>query len=148
MGDQTNGGINLPQILQALIEQQAMSSQNIAALTEAMQSLATNRNERTSAAPRGSGPKPKEPKPYDGDRSDGKLDDHLRDLRNWVQFYEARGQWADEREKITQASSYLTGKMHRLFDAFQFSLTTFDRYCDWLHRTFRDANKQLRLRDK
>lgn len=42
-----------------------------------------------------------------------KLDDHVRDVPNWVAFYEARGHWINEREAVEQCASYLTGRMHR-----------------------------------
>jgi hypothetical protein len=97
---------------------------------------------------RGAGPKPKEPKTYDGDRSEGKLDDHIRDLENWVSFYSARGHWADETEQVTQSATYLTGKMHRMFTLQRDSISTFPDYLEWLRRTFKDANENQKLKDE
>ena len=96
----------------------------------------------------GAGPKPKEPKPYNGDRSDGKLDDHIRDLTNWVNFHDRRGQWNDETEKVTQSATYLEGKMHRMFDIHRDHLNTFPDYIAWLRATFRDANENQKLKDE
>ena len=42
------------------------------------------------------GLKPREPRLYDGDRSNGKLDDYIRDVTTWIDFYARRGQWTSE----------------------------------------------------
>ncbi len=55
------------------------------------------------------------PRPYDGDRTNGKLDDHVRDVTNSVNFYEARNHWTSQREGTEQVSNYLTRKMHRIY---------------------------------
>ena len=94
-----------------------------------------------------SGPKVKEPKTYDGDRSNGKLDDHIRDVTNWVSFYEARGHWTSEREAVEQSATYLTGRMHRIYGLQNTSLQTMSQYIEWLKRTFKDNNEQYHLRD-
>ena len=31
--------------------------------------------------------RPKEPRSYNSDQSNGKLEDHIRDVYNWVDFY-------------------------------------------------------------
>ena len=96
----------------------------------------------------GSGPKVKEPRPYDGDRSNGKLDDHIRDLENWVHFYEHRHHWTDEDEKVQQASTYLEGRMNRVFELQRHSIHTFPEYIAWLRETFKDHNEVLRLKEE
>ena len=97
---------------------------------------------------RGPGPKPREPKPYDGDRSNGKLDDHIRDLTNWVEFHDRRGQWNDETEKVTQAATYLEGKMHRMFEVHRNNIHLFPEYITWLRATFKDVNENQKLKDE
>lgn len=101
----------------------------------------------TTSGPRSGGPKPKEPHTYDGDRSDGKLDDHVRDLENWVRFHERRNHWGDEAEKVEQAATYLTGKMHRMFDLSKDNIHTFPEYVSWLRATFRDNNENAKLKE-
>ena len=96
----------------------------------------------------GQGPKVKEPKSYDGDRSDGKLDDHIRDVTNWIEFYDRRNQWASEKEKVEQAATYLTGRIHRMYVLQRDNLTTVPIYLNWLYEMFRDNNEQYRLRDQ
>jgi len=76
------------------------------------------------------------------------LDDHIRDVRNWIKFYEDRGQWTNEAEKIRAAAAYLTGRMHRIFVLQEASIKTIDQYTAWLRETFRDHNEQQVLREK
>ena len=113
MGDQYD-----PQPIVALTEAlRQLTAQNAGVLDEykhtvqALGHTITSMAARTGAG-RGTGPKAKEPGSYDGDRTAGKLDDHIRDLENWVRFHESRGHWIDETEKVSQAATYLTGKMH------------------------------------
>ena len=94
------------------------------------------------------GPKIKEPRSYEGDRSNGKLDDHIRDLKNWVGYYEKRHHWNDEAEKVTQSSTFLNGRIHQIFQLQKDSISTFPDYVLFLERTFRDNNEQFRLRDE
>jgi hypothetical protein len=102
---------------------------------------------RSNTYPRGQGPKPKEPTLYDGDRSDGKLDDHVRDLENWIRFHERRNHWGDESEKVEQAATYLTGRMHRMYGLVRDEIVTFPQYIEWLRSTFRDDNENAKLKD-
>lgn len=94
------------------------------------------------------GPRPREPRPYDGDRTNGLLDDHLRDVTNWIAFYDRRGHWASELEKVETASTYLTGRMHRLYTLSTGRLQTLEAYIGWLKDTFKDNNEQSKLRDE
>jgi hypothetical protein len=64
-----------------------------------------------------------------------------------INFYEARGHWANEREKIEHAAQYLTGRMHRMYSLQSANIHTVPAYIEWLKRTFRDHNEQQRLRD-
>src|SRR5882757_602003 len=157
MGDQQEQ-VNWAGILHTLAEGQRGNQEQMNHLVTALgsytvsnqqtlQGIATATGQPTET-PRGGGPRPREPRNYDGDRTNGKLDDHLRDLRNWVMFYDARNQWASEEEKVRQCAGFLTGKMHRLYEIFQGNLQTFPQYCEWLQATFRDPNEQLRLRDE
>jgi len=149
MGDQSNS-ITLEALLQAMNASHnatmESNTQTISALGEALNSY-LQRQGISQSGPKSGGPKPKEPKTYDGDRSNGRLDDHIRDLENWVNFHERRNQWSDEDEKVQQASTFLTGRMHRMFTIQQHSIHTFNEYCEWLRETFRDPNEQARLKD-
>jgi hypothetical protein len=60
-------------------------------LAQAVTALLTANAQTAAPRPSSYGPKVKEPRTYDGDRSNGKLDDHIRDVTNWVLFYKARG---------------------------------------------------------
>jgi hypothetical protein len=153
MGDQTdnmNSTLNLQGLLEAMNASHTATTESnthtITALGDALNSFLQRQG--TSQVPKGGGPKPREPKTYDGERSNGQLEDHIRDLQNWVVFHERRHQWSDEAEKIQQASTYLTGKMHRMFTVQQHSIHTFMDYIDWLQVTFKDVNEQSRLKDK
>jgi hypothetical protein len=126
------------------VETQGRLEQAFIAFLQHQETEATRRNDR----PKGSGPKPKEPKSYDGDRSDGKLDDHIRDLKNWVNFWAVRHSWQDEGEMIDQAATYLTGKMARIFSHRRAEIHTFPEYIEWLQSMFKDRNEQSKLRDE
>jgi hypothetical protein len=61
----------------------SLSTQALVQLTGQLGQLTLESANRATANQRSNhGPKTKEPKPYDGDRTDGKLDDHIRDVRN------------------------------------------------------------------
>ena len=84
-------------LFRALAEGQRVNQDTMTGLAQAITALMNAQgNGRHSA----NGLKVKEPRPYDGDRSDGKLDDHIRDVTNWVSLYEARGHWTSEREAV------------------------------------------------
>ena len=112
------------------------------------QAIATRQETEASRRPQGHGPKPKEPQGYDGDRQDGKLDDHIRDLDNWIKFYARRHNWQDESEKVDQAATFLTGKMARIYSLHRVKIRTYDDYVSWLRSMFRDNNEQAKLRDQ
>ena len=129
----------------------AAMENNNRTIQELGQAMSSFMQQQASHPPRvggGGGPKPKVPESYDGDRSSGKLDDHVRDLENWVAFHDRRHHWGDETEKVEQAATYLTGKMHRLFTLQRQSLLTFPDYINWLRSTFRDTNENRRLKDE
>jgi len=63
-------------------------------------------------------------------------------------FHERRNHWADEIEKVQQASSYLTGRMRRMYMLQHGTIHTFPKYVDWVRETFKDNNEQARLRDE
>lgn len=133
----------------ALRESHQTSSDNISRLADSLNlflQVQTNRDSRP--IPTSVGPRPREPKPYDGQRKDGALEDHIRDLTNWLNFYSARGHWSDETEKIESASTYLTSRVHRLFTLHRSEFTTVTGYCEWLKRTFQDRNEQAKLRNE
>lgn len=140
---------DLQQTLQYLFEGQRVNQDLINHLGQAMTTMmnAQPAGPTPAARPTGGGPKVKEPRSYDGDRSNNKLEDHVRDLTNWVNFYDRRGYWQSEQEKIEQSATYLTGRMHRMYDLQSNSLSTFAAYVQWLHTTFKDNNEQHRLRD-
>lgn len=137
--------------LRMLLEGQRVNNDTMNHLGEALAALlqaqasATERTQRNTVS---SGPKVKEPRSYDGDRSNNKLEDHIRDLTNWVTFYDRRGHWISEQEKIEQSATYLTGRMHRMYELQHNIIHTFDGYIAWLNATFRDSNEQQRLRDE
>jgi hypothetical protein len=134
-------------LFRALAEGQRVNQDAMNGLVQAVSTLVTSQSRTSTTHPSTNGPKVKEPKTYDGDRSNGKLDDHIRDVTNWVSFYEARGHWTSEREAVEQAATYLTGRMHRIYGLQNASLRTMSEYIDWLQRTFRDNNEQYHLRD-
>lgn len=121
-------------LLQVIQTQQ----QQVAAFLEQQQQRATSIR----------GPKVREPRPYDGDRTEGKLDDHLRDINNWVKYYEARGGWQDEEEAVRACATYLTGKVHRMFEVTGKTVRTMADYRRWLNNCFRDSNEQTNYRDQ
>lgn len=133
----------------ALRESHQSSSQSIERLVEALNQyvqIQTVKDHRP--VPTSVGPRPREPKPYDGDRSNGKLDDHLRDLTNWLSFYNARGHWQDEAEQIEYASTHLSSRIYRLYVLHRTEFSTVAGYCEWLRRTFKDRNEQTKLRNE
>ena len=65
-----------------------------------------------------------------------------------MSFYEARGHWTSEREAVEQAATYLTGRMHRIYQLQNASLRTMSEYVAWLRQTFKDNNEQYHLRDE
>ena len=93
------------------------------------------------------GSKIKELRIYDGDRSNKKLNDYIRDVINWIDFYNRRSQWAYKEEKVQQTATYLTGRIHRLYKINKSHLTTVPEYLNWLREMFRDNNELYRLRD-
>jgi Zinc knuckle len=149
MGDQ--GRPDTFDLLRALAEGQQLNQATMTALGQAVHALVQSqqqqREQPAQQRPTTHGPKAKEPRFYNGDRSDGKLDDHIRDVQNYLNFYEARGHWASEREKIEHAAQYLTGRMHRMYSLQSANIHTVPDYIEWLKRTFRDHNEQQRLRD-
>jgi hypothetical protein len=138
---------SIEDLFRALAEGQRVNQDTMNGLVQAVSALVTSQPRTSTTHPSTNGPKVKEPKTYDGDRSNGKLDDHIRDVTNWVSFYEARGHWTSEREAVEQAATYLTGRMHRIYGLQNASLRTMSEYIDWLQRTFRDNNEQYHLRD-
>lgn len=143
MGDTDIGFQGLVDVLGRLALSQEAHSNTTQRLGEALGDY-FNRNDQQARRSRGSGPKVKEPGTYDGDQSEGKLDDHIRELENWVAFYTARNQWENEQEKIDQASTYLNGKIHRLFTLRRGQIHSFPGYVEWLRTTFRDPNEDLK----
>ena len=142
--DNPNGSM-LEGILRTLAEGQIGNQEVMNNLAQAVTSLLSVQPVRNASS---NGPKVKEPRPYDGDRSNGKLDDHIRDVENWVNFYNVRGHWVDEAEAVKQAATYLTGRMHRMYDLQGATLRTMPLYVAWLRHTFRDNNEQYHLRDE
>jgi len=135
-------------VLRALAEGQRMNQDTMNGLAQAVATLVTVNTQGSTARPSSNGPKVKEPRTYDGDRSNGKLDDHIRDVTNWVSFYQARNHWTSEREAVEQAATYLTGRMHRIYQLQNATLLTMTQYIEWLRRTFKDNNEQYHLRDE
>jgi hypothetical protein len=135
-------------VLRLLAEGQRGNQDAVDRLATALTTLVTLQTQSSSPRHPTSGPKVKEPRTYDGDRSNGKLDDHIRDVSNWVSFYEARGHWVDEREAVEQSATYLTGRMHRMYGLQGATLLTMPLYIAWLRRTFQDNNEQYHLRDE
>jgi len=82
-------------------------------LVQAVSMLVASQSRTSSVHSSTGSPKVKEPKTYDEDRSNGKLNRHIKDVTNWVSFYGARQHWTSEREAVEQAATYLTGRMHR-----------------------------------
>jgi hypothetical protein len=138
---------SIEDLFRALAEGQRMNQDTMNGLAQAVSTLVDAQPRTSPAHASTSGPKVKEPRTYDGDRSQGKLDDHIRDVTNWVSFYEARGHWTSEREAVEQAATYLTGRMHRIYGLQNESLRTLPQYIEWLRRTFQDNNEQYHLRD-
>jgi hypothetical protein len=141
------GRPSVEDLFRALAEGQRVNQDTMNGLAQAVSALVASQSRTSAAHSSTSGPKVKEPKTYDGDRSNGKLDDHIRDVTNWVSFYQARGHWTSEREAVEQAATYLTGRMHRIYGLQNASLRTMSEYIEWLKRTFKDNNEQYHLRD-
>jgi hypothetical protein len=78
-------------LLLSLAEGQRANQDTITGLAQAVTALLTTQTQSQGPRQSTNGPKVKEPRTYDGDRSNGKLDDHIRDVTNWVSFYDARG---------------------------------------------------------
>jgi hypothetical protein len=134
-------------VLRTLAEGTRSNQDAVNELTQATMQLLQMQQQPPPRGPlTSSGPKVREPRPYEGDRSNGKLDDHIRDVTNWVNFYRARNHWTSEREAVEQAATYLTGKMHRIYALQNASLQTVPDYIAWLRSTFKDHNEQQRLR--
>lgn len=57
----------------------------------------------------------REPQRYDGSTKDGRVNDYLRDIIDYIDFFQKRGVWRDEAEKVRIAAGYLTGNIHRLY---------------------------------
>jgi Zinc knuckle len=134
-------------LLRSLAEGQRVNQDTITGLAQAVTALLTTQAQASGPRQSTNGPKVKEPRTYDGDRSNGKLDDHIRDITNWTSFYDARGHWTNEREAVEQAATYLTGRMHRIYGLQNASLHTMGQYVEWLRNTFKDNNEQYHLRD-
>ena len=139
--------LSVDELFRALAEGQRLNQDSMNGLTQAVSALVASQSRPPSVHSSTNGPKVKEPRTYDGDRSNGKLDDHIRDVTNWVSFYQARGHWTSEREAVEQSATYLTGRMHRIYGLQNESLRTMSQYIDWLRRTFKDNNEQYHLRD-
>lgn len=140
---------SVEEVLRVLAEGQRSSNAAVTGLSTVMaQWLQIQQQQATIPRPptTSSGPKIKEPRPYDGDRSNRKLDDHIRDVTNWVNFYDARNHWTSPREAVEQASTFLTGKMHHIYSLQNAPLHTVTHYIAWLRATFQDHNEQQRLR--
>jgi len=135
-------------VLRSLAEGQRVNQDTMNGLAQAVTALLAVNSQGATPRPSTNGPKVKEPRTYDGDRSNGKLDDHIRDVTNWVSFYQARGHWTSEREAVEQAATYLTGRMHRIYELQNASLLTMTQYIAWLRKTFKDNNEQYHLRDE
>ena len=103
---------------------------------------------REPKATRTQGPKVKDPSTYDGDRSGDKLDTHIRELRDWFQFYRTRNVWSDETEAVQLAQTFLSNSIRQLFEATAADETrTMDSYLKWLNNCFRDSNEQTKYRN-
>jgi len=89
----------VPEMLRALAEGQRLNQDTMNGLAQAMTALLNN-TARPAPSGHSSGPKVREPRTYDGDRKDGKLDDFIRDITNWVSFYKRRNHWTTEREAV------------------------------------------------
>jgi hypothetical protein len=135
-------------LLRSLAEGQRVNQDTMTGLAQAVTALLTTQAQSSGPRHSTNGPKVKEPRTYDGDRSNGKLDDHIRDVTNWVSFYDARGHWTNEREAVEQAVTYLTGRMHRIYGLQNTSLRIISQYVEWLRNTFKDNNEQYHLRDE
>lgn len=140
--------MSLDDVLRALAEGQRGTHEAVNGLVQVVGNLTTAQNHPLPSRNFSGGPKVKDPRTYDGDRSDGKLDDHIRDVENWVAFWEARGHWTSEKEAVNQSANYLTGRMHRMFAQQGATLNTMPQYIAWLRRTFHDSNEQYHLRDE
>jgi Zinc knuckle/Retrotransposon gag protein len=145
---QGQGPPNMEALMRSLAEGQRHNQESIDGLTQAMVQLLHVQQPPPRPPTTSSGPKVKEPRTYDGDRSNGKLDDHIRDVTNWVNFYEVRNHWTSPREAVEQASNYLTGKMHRIYSLQNAALQTMPQYIAWLKVTFKDHNEQQRYRQE
>ena len=77
-------------VLRSLAEGQRVNQDTMNGLAQAVTALLAVNAQGATPRPSTNGPKVKEPRTYDGDRSNGKLDDHIRDVTNWVSFYQAR----------------------------------------------------------
>jgi hypothetical protein len=100
---------SIEDLFRALAEGQRMNQDTMNGLVQAVSTLVASQSRTCSVHSSTSGPKVKELQTYDGDRSNGKLEDHIRDVTNWVSFCEARGHWTSEREAVEQAATYLIG---------------------------------------
>ncbi len=144
MGDHDFNMSDLGEVLRGYGATVETNQQVLTNLAEALQSLAAKSGVRHP----GGGPKPKEPKSYDGDRTGGKLDDHIRDLEHWVEFYAKRNHWADESDKVKNSATYLEGRIHRLYTLQADNIRTFTEYIQWLRDTFKDNNEKMHLREE
>lgn len=142
------GQATLELLLRSLAEGQRLNQDSMSGLAQAVTTLLASQAHNSTQRQSTNGPKVKEPRTYDGDRSNGKLDDHIRDVTNWVSFYEVRGHWTSEREAVVQAATYLTGRMHRIYELQNASIRNMTEYLAWLRSTFKDNNEQYHLRDE
>jgi Retrotransposon gag protein/Zinc knuckle len=145
---QEQGLPTMEALMRSLAEGQRHNQGSIDGLTQAVVQLLHLQQPSPRPPTTSAGPKVKEPRAYDGDRSNGKLDDHIRDVTNWVNFYEVRNHWTSPREAVEQASNYLTGKMHRIYSLQNAALQTMPQYVAWLKVTFKDHNEQQRYRQE
>lgn len=73
---------SVEELFRALAEGQRMNQDTMNGLSQAVATLVASQSRTSSVHSSTNGPKVKEPKTYDGDRSNGKLDDHIRDVTN------------------------------------------------------------------
>jgi len=137
---------------QDLQQGQAVTYQAIQALTAAIDRMSTAETARTFEG-RGPGPRVKEPRQYDGSTKDGALDDHIRDITTYIDYYDRRGFWQSEDEKIQVCSTYLIGRIHKLWlvqdrlgrENPENRLISFTAYCQWIRNLCVNPDERNRL---
>lgn len=93
------------------------------------------------------GPKIKDPSQYDGDRTEGRLDDHIREVEDWYHFYNRRDVWESEEDAVKLAATFLSSSVRSLFEATASNVATMSQYTTWLNNCFRDSNEQTKYKD-